>query len=122
MWHKRATKGKISSVPQDQEVRAPKGLNMHGASLTEGRRNNWTFSVQRELYRQLSSVLDVEENQYCLYADSGYSVPIHLEVLFQGDNIPDVQRLHNTATSSGRVRVEFISKEIKLFWTTVDTK
>ena len=61
----------------------------------------------------------VEGKQYCLYADSGYSERIYLQVPFQGENLPDVQRARNTAMPSGRVITVWIFKEIKLYWTTV---
>ena len=75
-----------------------------------------------ELDYDLTYVFFVEGKQYCLYADNGYSERIYLQVTFQGDNLLDAQHAHNTAMSSDRVTVEWIFKEIKLYWTTVDLK
>ena len=54
-----------------------------------------------------------------MYADSGYSERIYLQVPLQGYNLPDAQRALNTTIPSARVTVEWIFKEIKLYWTTV---
>ena len=118
MWNTTAIK-KNNSLKY-REVCAPDGLIVHVFGPMEGRRHDWTLFARRELDEQLSFILVVEGKQYYLYADNGYSERIYLQVRFQGDNLPDAQRAHDTAISLARVTVEWIFKEINLYWTTVD--
>ena len=46
---------------------APEVLIVHGLGPLEGRRHDWTLYLRSELDEQLSPILVVEGNQYCLY-------------------------------------------------------
>ena len=67
---------------------------------------------QTEMRDQPSSVLVIEGKQYCLYADSGYSERLYVQVSLQGANMPDTWRAQDTQIWSNHATLECIFKEI----------
>ena len=94
----------------------------HVYGPVEGRRHDWTLYTRSLLEEKLPPLLDVEGERYCLYGDSGYSRRWFLEVPYQGSNLTSAQRAFNRAMSAVRITVEWIFKEVKLYFTTMDYK
>ena len=105
-----------------QAVTTPDGLILHAYGPMEGRRHDWTMYVKSDLDSQLADCLNTNGRQFCLYGDSGYNRRIYLDVPFQGSNLIASQTVANVNMSKSRVTVEWIFKEIKLYWTAVDFK
>lgn len=105
-----------------QAINAPDGLMLHVAGPIEGRRHDWTLYIRTDLERTLPKLLDIDGVRYCIYGDSGYSRRWYLEVPFQGATLTAAQRAFNSAMSEGRITVEWMFKETKMYFTTVDFK
>jgi nuclease HARBI1 len=60
--------------------------------------------------------------QYCVYGDSGYNARPFVEVPLSGHQVNEDQSAYNKAMSSCRISVEWIFKEVKMYWTSVDYK
>ena len=105
-----------------QAVVTPDGLILHAFGPLEGRRHDWTLYIRSGIEEQLPSALLVDGKQYCIYGDSGYNRRIFLEVPFQGSSLSSAQKAFNAGMSSVRVTVEWMFKEIKIYWSSVDFK
>ena len=70
----------------------------------------------------LQELLFVDGKQYCVYGDSGYNRRSYMEVPIQGSHLSNAQKAFNAAMSRARVTVEWIFKEVKQYWSTVDFK
>jgi DDE superfamily endonuclease len=60
--------------------------------------------------------------QFCIYDDSGYNIRPYMEVHYQGSNLSEEQKSLNKAMSSSRITVDWIFKEVKQYWGTMDYK
>lgn len=60
--------------------------------------------------------------QYCIYEDSGCNSRPYLEIQIQGAHLSDAQRAFNGSMSSVHVMVEWMFKELKLYWSNLDYK
>ena len=78
--------------------------------------------TRRGLDTHLPEVLHIGAKGYCIFGDSGYNRRWFMEILFQGSNLSVQQVAFNKAMSSARIAVEWIFKEVKLYFTTVDYK
>eukprot|EP00171_Calliarthron_tuberculosum_P009482 IDg9482t1 len=105
-----------------QAVNSPDGMILHAYGPMEGRRHDWTLYVRSGLDEQLPSLLNIEGKRYCLYGDSGYSKRWYMEVPYQGSNLNAEQRALYKAMSSSRITVEWIFKETKMYFSTLDYK
>lgn len=105
-----------------QVVNTPDGMIMHVYGPVEGRRHDWTLYVRSELESILPAALDFEGKRYCIYGDSGYNRRWFMEVPNQGSNLTGNQKAFNKAMASVRITVEWIFKEVKLYFTTMDFK
>ena len=105
-----------------QALNTPDGLIMHLHGPVEGRRHDWTLYVRGNLDEVLPVVFEIGARKFCVYSDSGYNPRWYLEVPFQGSNLSAQQRAYNKLMSSVRITVEWIFKEVKLCYTTVDYK
>lgn len=105
-----------------QAVNTPDGLIMHVYGPIEGRRHDWTMYTRSGLDEHLPDLLGINGVQYCLFGDSGYNRRWFMEVPFQGSNISPNQIAFNKAMSAARITVEWIFKEVKLYFTAVDFK
>eukprot|EP00171_Calliarthron_tuberculosum_P004409 IDg4409t1 len=79
-------------------------------------------SHQARSCAQLEECMLVDGTQFCIYGDSGYNWREYMEVPFQGAHLGEDARAFNTAMAMSRVTVEWMFKEIKLFWTLMDFK
>lgn len=70
----------------------------------------------------LPVVLHSDAKQYTLYGGLGYNDLIYLKVTFQGTSLTSYQEAYNKGMSTARVTLEWMFKEIKLYWTTVGFK
>ena len=95
---------------------------LHEYGLLEGRCHDWTLYVRSGLDEQLPTLLNVEGKKYCLYGDSGYSRRWFMEVPYQGRNLSAEQRAFNKSMSSSCITVEWIFKEVKMYFSTLDYK
>ena len=95
-------------------------LHMHGP--VEGRRHDWTLYTQSGMDSLLPVVLDVNGKRFCVYTDSGYNRRWYLEAPFQGSNLKANQLEFNKTMYSVRITVEWIFKEVKLYYNAVDYK
>eukprot|EP00171_Calliarthron_tuberculosum_P005259 IDg5259t1 len=105
-----------------QATTAPDGLIIHGYGPVEGRRHDWTLCTRSGLEQTQPTVLINNGTQYCLYGDSGYVRRWFLQVPYDGSNINVDEREMNKAMSAARVSVEWIFKEVKLYYNTLDFK
>lgn len=105
-----------------QAVNTPDGLIQHVYGPLEGRRHDWTLYVQSGPDEALPTILGVEGTSYCIHGYSGYSPRWFMEVPFQGGNISPPQAAFNKAMSAVRITVEWIFKEVKIHFATVDFK
>ena len=95
---------------------------MHVHGPIEGRRHDWTLHTRSGLDTHLPEVLDIGGKRYCIFGDSGYNRRWFMEIPFQGSNLSAQQVAFNKAVSSARITVEWIFKEVKLYFTTMDYK
>lgn len=105
-----------------QAVNTPDGMVVHLFGPMEGRRHDWTLYVQSDLDSVLPEVLDLPLKRFCIYGDSGYNRRWYIEVPHQGSNLSAAQSAFNRAMSSVRITVEWIFKEVKLYFPTMDYK
>lgn len=70
----------------------------------------------------LPNVLEVEGVRYCIYGDSSYNPGWFMEVPFQGASFTPPRRAFNKSMSVVRITVEWIFKEIKMQFATMDIK
>ena len=102
-----------------QAITAPDGTIVHGFGPLEGIRHAWTLYVKSELDEMLPHVLNYRKEKSCLFGDSGcwyFIVP------FTGTSMSPPQQLFNKSMSSVCIINEWIFKEIKLYFSTVDIK
>ena len=98
------------------------GLGMHVYGPLEGRRPDWTMYTRSSLDDHLSEVLDVDGERYCIYGNSGYNRRWFVEVPYQGSNLTPPHVAFDKEMSAVRITVEWIFKELKLRFTTVEYK
>lgn len=105
-----------------QAVTTPEGLILYATGPMKGCRHDWKLYLRSELYETLDELIFIEDKMYCWYGDFGYNTRAFLEVPFQGFNLTAAQKLCNRAMAGSRATLEWMLKEIKLYWTTVDFK
>lgn len=105
-----------------QGLTTPDGMFLHVYGPVEGRRHDWTLYTRSNLDAQLENALLVGSRRFCIYGDSGYNARDYMEVPLQGANLSDNQKAFNTAMSGSRVTVEWMFKEVKLYWGKMDFK
>ena len=105
-----------------QAITAPDGMIVHAFGPLEGRMHDWTLYVKSELDEMLPYVLNYGNEKFCLFGDSGYNERWYLIVPFSGTSMNPPQQLFNKSMSSVRITIEWIFKEIKLYYSTVDFK
>ena len=105
-----------------QAVNTPDGMIKHVHGPLEGRCHDWALYIRSELDELLPSVLEVDVVCYCIYGDSGYNPRWFMEVPFQGATLSTAQLAFNKAMASVRISVEWVFKEIKMHFVTVDFK
>ena len=105
-----------------QTLTTPDGLVMHAHGPMAGSRHDWALYVASDMDEQLQEVCYVNGVQYYFHGDTGYNRRHYLDVPFAGGNLSPAQRAANKSTGAARVTVEWMYKEIKLYWTTSDFK
>ena len=121
MWHKTATKGITPLSTKQSALQTVLSLMDLVLWRDEGTTGhffcevNWTSSlVLSWLYKGSNTacprIVDTARESTFKYLSP------------QGDNLPDEQRVYNTALSSARVTLKYIFKEMKFYWTTVEFK
>lgn len=103
-----------------QAVMTPDGIILHLYGPVEGRRHDWTLYTRSEMDGQLESTLFCDGIQYCIYGDSGYNERAYLQVPFQGSNLNPDQSAFNAGMAGARITVEWVFKEVKMYWSTTD--
>ena len=99
-----------------QALNSPDGLVLHVYGPIEGRRHDWTMYTRSGLDDHLSEILEVDSERYCIYGDSGYNRRWFMEVSYQGSHLTPPQVAFNRAMSAVRITVEWIFKELKLYF------
>eukprot|EP00171_Calliarthron_tuberculosum_P001768 IDg1768t1 len=105
-----------------QAISTPDGMFLHMYGPLEGRKHDWTLYVRSNVDEQLEECLLNEGLFHCIYGDSGYSAREYLVIPFQGASLSEDQVAFNKAMSKSRITVEWIFKELKLNWTSMDFK
>ena len=105
-----------------QAVTPPDGMILHAYGPVEGRRHDWFMFPCSGLESNFGSILHIREKQYVLFGDSGYNWRHFMEFTFQGSNLNVNQSAFNFSMSKVRVTVEWIFKEVKLYFPVCDTK
>ena len=103
-----------------QALVCPDGILLHGYGPVEGRRHYWTLYIRSELDYQLANCLSINGKQYCVYGDSGYNLRLYLQVPYQGAERPADERAFNLPMATGRITLDWLFKELKMYWTTMD--
>lgn len=105
-----------------QTITLPNGLILHASGPLEGCRHDWALYVNSGVEEQMEEMMLFNGIQYFIHGDSGYSARAYLDVPFSGSNLTPAQKSANCATAAVRVTVEWMYKEVKLYWSTVDFK
>lgn len=92
------------------------------AGSIEGRRHEWTLYVRIGIETWITDALIVIETQTALYSDSVYGKRILLVTAFAVSNTSNMQKAFNLTMAQFRVTVEWLFKEDKRYWTSVDFK
>ena len=95
---------------------------LHVYGPIEGRRHDWTMYTHSGLNEHLPEILNIDGERYCIYGDSGYNRRWFIEVPYQGSNLTPAQVAFYTAMASVRITMEWIFKELKLYFTSMDYK
>lgn len=103
-----------------QTLTTPDGLifALHGP--VEGRRHDLTLLRQSGWEGQLSDILQVNGDQFYVYADSAYMLRPYMIVPYCAMGASVEQMAFNAAMSSVRVAVEWNYKDLKQVWATND--
>lgn len=88
----------------------------------EGLRNHWSLYISIKIEEELPNILQVDERRYCIYGDSRYDRRWFMQVQFRSDVLNSAQSSFNLAVSKVRVTVEWIFKEVKMYFQTVEFK
>lgn len=80
------------------------------------------YDGHKKMDEQLDAVCNMNGEQFLIHGDTGYNPRHFLDFPFAGVNLSIVKRAANKATCSVRVTVEWMYKEVKLYWTTSDFK
>lgn len=86
----------------------------------KSRRHDWKLYAWSEMDEHLETALHCRNVQYCIYGDSRCKEIKYLQVPFHVSQLIDDQCAFNTAISSGRITVEWASKDGKTYWGTTD--
>lgn len=105
-----------------QTITLPDGLILHASGPLEGCRHDWALYVNSGIEPQLEEMMLHDGVQYFIHGDSGYNERVFMDVPFSSANLTPAQRAANMSTASVRVTVEWMYKEVKLYWSTVDFK
>eukprot|EP00171_Calliarthron_tuberculosum_P012935 IDg12935t1 len=65
----------------------PDGLILHVYGPVEGRRHDWTVYTRSGLGMHLPTILEVNEQKYCIFGESGYNRRWFMEIPYQGSNL-----------------------------------
>ena len=102
-----------------QAVTAPDGLALHFYGPVEGRKHDVHILTTSGLEAQLHSKMFINGRQFCLYADSAYSLREYLLVGFNGSALSTEEIAMNRDLSRARVAVEWFFKEVKQYFSHV---
>lgn len=69
--------------------------------------------------KQLEECIIIDNVQYCIYGDSGYSRREFIEVPFQGSDMSDYIRKFNADIYRRRMSLEWALKELKNYWNAI---
>lgn len=105
-----------------QTITLPDGLILHASGPLEGCRHDWALYVNSGIDEQFGDMMFLDGVQYFIHGDSGYNERAFLDIPFSGAHLTPVQKAANKETATVRVTVEWMYKEVKLYWTTVDFK
>ena len=106
-----------------QAVNTPDGMIVHLHGPIEGRRHDWTLYIRSGLDEMFLKCWFIKgELSICIYGDSGYNARWFMEVQFQGATLTAAQKAFNSAMSGVRISVEWVFKEPKMYFATVDFK
>lgn len=64
----------------------------------------------------------MDDKWHVIYGESGYNQQMYLNVPFNGSNLDSAQSAFKQAIATGRVTVERMYMEVKLYWAVVDFK
>jgi hypothetical protein len=98
----------------------PDGFILHLAGPIEGRSHYWTLYRRSGIELQLEEKMTINGIQYRIYY--GYNLRPFMKVPYQGSNLSEEQKYLNKAISASQIAVEWIFKEVKQCWTTMDYK
>lgn len=104
-----------------QAVSTPDGLVYHMFGPEEGRRHDMTLFRRSGIEEHLASSLLVGGRQFYIYGDPAYVLRPYLQVGFKGSVLSDEQKAFNKSMSLVRVSVEWAFKDLKKYFTHVDS-
>ncbi len=104
-----------------QVVSAPDGLALHFYGPMEERRHDVHMLAVSGLESQLQSKLHVNGMQFCLYADSAYTLREYLLVGTRGSSMSGEETVMNRDLSRASVVVEWFFRDVKKYFAHVKT-
>ena len=105
-----------------QAVNTPDGMILHAYGPAEGSRNDWFLYAASGLEANMGEVMLVSGTQNKIYGDSGYNWRVFMGIPFQVSALNNYQTAFNTSMSAVRIKVEWIFKEVKMYFPIIDTK
>jgi len=104
-----------------QALSLPDGLIFHLFGPEEGRRHDMTLFRHSGIEADLARSLVVGGRQFYIYGDPAYVLRPYLQIGFRGSTLTDEEKEFNKQMSAVRVSVEWAFKDIKKYFTHVDT-
>lgn len=105
-----------------ETVTLPDELIIHARGPLEGRRNEWELYVISGIDQLLEDMLLMDEMKYFIHGDSGYNESAYLDTPFTGTHLTQVKAAENTSMETVRGMVDWMFKEVRIYWSTVESK
>ena len=99
-----------------QAINTPDGVILHAHGPAEGGWHDWFLFHTSGVHANLSDFLLINGVQFVVYGDSGYNWREYMQVPFQGSNLNNNQVAFNSSMSKVRITVEWLFKEVKMFF------
>jgi len=104
-----------------QALSLPDGLILHMFGPVEGRRHDMTLFRRSEVENRLRASLLIAGVQYYVYGDPAYVLLPYLQTGFRGAVLTPEQQEFNEKIPMVRIAVEWVFKDIKKYFTAVDS-
>jgi len=104
-----------------QAISLPDGLIFNIFGPVEGRRHDMTLYRRSNIAADLERSLLIGGRQFYIYGDPAYVLRAYLQTGFQGSALSQEQKDFNKLMSAVRIAVEWAFKDVKKYFTHVDS-